>query len=40
MSDGLVGMSSREIDHVLLRFAFHRVRRNVMGIDMQMVCDF
>lgn len=36
---GLVGMSLRENDQVLLRFASRGVRRNMMASDMQVVCD-
>lgn len=39
LSAGAVGMSLRKNDQVLLRFTSRRVRRNVMAIDMQVVCD-
>lgn len=39
LSVGPVGMSLRENDQVLLRFASRRVRINVIASDMQVVCD-
>lgn len=39
MSAGPVGISLRENNQVLLRYASRRVRRNVTSSDMQVVCD-
>lgn len=39
LSTGPVGMSLRENDQVLLRFASRRVRRNMTASDLQVVCD-